>query len=391
MKRSSIISAAECALLAAAVFALLRYPAQAIDAAKSGVDICAQALIPSLFPFFTLSSLAVELGITDILARSLERVMRPLFNVSGACSAALILGFVGGYPVGAKTAAALYERGKCTRGEAERLLGWCNNSGPAFVLGVVGAGVFSSPAAGLRLYIAHALSALAVGVLFGLISRFRSHGPEREARRVRMTAARKKASLPAAFVSSVKSSFASVISICGFVIFFMVVIRLLFVSGAIPAAARLIAAPFGGSADTAERLLTGFIELSSGVWALRGGADMTQSVYMAAVMLGWAGLSVHCQVLSLAGESGLGVGWYLLGKALQAAISALIIIPLAGGVSAGAPAGAFSQAPRFSAAGRGLSAPGILCALTSLPLFAALLLFYLRRRKKCGKSLYKGV
>jgi len=388
MKKNVIADAAACALLCAAVFALLRYPAQAIDAAKSGVDICAHVLIPSLFPFFVLSALSVELGITDILARAFERIMRPVFNVSGACSAALILGFVGGYPVGAKTAAALYERGKCTRDEAERLLGWCNNSGPAFVLGVVGAGVFSSPAAGLRLYTAHALSALAVGVLFGLISRFRGRGAGKKPSRAPEKKPRRRVSFPAAFVSSVKSSFASVISICGFVIFFMVVIRLLFVSGAIPAAARLLSSLFGADTAAAERLLTGFIELSSGVWALRGAGSMPQGVYSAAVMLGWAGLSVHCQVLSLAGESGLGIGWYLLGKALQAAFSALIIIPLAGGLSAGAPAAAFLQPP-FTAPLPAV--PGALCALSSLPLFAALLLFYFKRRKKSGKALYKGV
>ncbi len=61
--------------------------------------------------------------------------MAPLFRAGGACSSALALGFVGGYPVGARTAIALYENGQCSKTEAERLLAFCNNSGPAFILG----------------------------------------------------------------------------------------------------------------------------------------------------------------------------------------------------------------------------------------------------------------
>ena len=42
--------------------------------------------------------------------------------------------------------------------EAERLLGFCNNSGPAFIVGAVGAGIFGSPSVGLALYGIHILS-----------------------------------------------------------------------------------------------------------------------------------------------------------------------------------------------------------------------------------------
>mgnify|MGYP007069437717 CR=1 FL=1 len=56
------------------------------------------------------------------LGRLLEGLMRPLFHVSGACASAFALGFIGGYPVGAKTAISLYENGMCTKTEAERLL-----------------------------------------------------------------------------------------------------------------------------------------------------------------------------------------------------------------------------------------------------------------------------
>ena len=152
--------------LLCATLGLMLYPQECMSAAKDGLTLCYNVIIPSLFPFFVLSSLVVELGLAGYVGRALERVMRPLFNVSGACASAFALGFIGGYPVGAKTAISLYEKGMCSRTEAERLLSFCNNSGPAFILGVVGAGVFGSSKVGLLLYLAHAAASVCVGILF---------------------------------------------------------------------------------------------------------------------------------------------------------------------------------------------------------------------------------
>ena len=152
--------------LLCATLALLVDPQSAMKAARSGLALCGNVIIPSLFPFFVLSSLVVDLGLAGYLGRLLERVMRPLFRVNGACASALALGFIGGYPVGARTAISLYQSGMCSRTEAQRLLAFCNNSGPAFILGVVGAGVFASSRVGVLLCLAHALASVCVGVLF---------------------------------------------------------------------------------------------------------------------------------------------------------------------------------------------------------------------------------
>ena len=92
------------ALLCAVLALVLLAPGESMAAARDGLALCGNVIIPSLFPFFVLSSLVVELGMCRYLGRLLERVMAPLFRVRGACASALALGFVGGYPVGARTA-----------------------------------------------------------------------------------------------------------------------------------------------------------------------------------------------------------------------------------------------------------------------------------------------
>ena len=314
--------------LGAALLSLLLYPAQAVEAARSGWELCCGVIIPSLFPFFVLSSLCVELGLVRYLSLAMQRVMQPLFGVSGACAPAFALGIIGGYPVGARTAISLYEKRYITRYEAEHLLAFCNNCGPAFILGVAGASVFHSSGAGLLLYGAH----IAASVLVGMVMKPRGTGG-REAVPAAVPASVPPAGFATAFTGCVKDSFFSTLGICAFVIFFTVVVRMLFLTGAMTAAAAALGwvlGRFGLTADLAERLLIGIIELSSGVWSLADAAGtLPGRLSMAAFILGWAGLSVHCQVLSFLGTTGLRVRTYLFGKLLHGLFSAALVWGLA--------------------------------------------------------------
>lgn len=301
--RTGLVTAA----LIIAALALIAAPDQAIAGAKSGLTLCFNVIVPSLFPFFVLSSLVVDLGLAAQLGRAMERLMRPLFRVSGSCAAAVALGFIGGYPVGARTALQLYEQGLCTKPEAERLLAFCNNSGPAFVLGVVGAGVFGDSRVGLLLYLTHALASLLVGLLF------RFHGGDERRSAVRRTKPIETVTLPAAFTGAVTRSLQNTLNICAFVIFFSVVLQLLTAYGVLGALAGLLS-HFGFEEVWARRLVAGLLELSSGVSSLSGGGGFAQLASMAAFMLGWAGLSVHCQVLAYLMDSGLSARTYLAGK-----------------------------------------------------------------------------
>ncbi len=308
-----------------AALALVLWPEQAMSAMRDGVALCGNVILPSLFPFFVLSSLVVELGMSRYLGRLLEPVMAPLFQVNGNCAAALALGFVGGYPVGARTAIQIYENGQCSRTEAERMLAFCNNSGPAFILGVVGAGVFGSGAAGLLLYLAHLLASLLVGMLF----RFYRPGERPQTRRSRGPQFQA-ASFPKAFTKSVTGAMQSTLNICAFVLFFTVFLRILAHAGILVRLGQILSAllsPLGMDQTWAERLLTGLMEVSSGVSSLTDGS-LPGRLSMAAFMLGWAGVSVHCQVLAFLGDSGLSVRTYIAGKLLHGILSAVLTAAL---------------------------------------------------------------
>ena len=270
--------------------ALLLHPAEAGEAARQGLRLCFTAVLPALFPFFVLSTLWVETGLAEGFGLLLARVMGPLFRLSGAGAGALALGLVGGYPVGARTAAELYRGGRISREEAERLLGFCNNAGPGFLLGVCGGGVFQSPRAGLYLYMIHAAAAVLTGMLLR-----RREAPESAP--ARKPPAKRK-SLLTLFPAAVRDSFAAAWSVCGYVVLFAVV---------------LLPVPTP---------LRGLVELTNGVMALT--PDRSGFVRCAA-LLGWGGLSVHAQTMSVLEDSGLTAHWYIPGKLLHCILS----IPLA--------------------------------------------------------------
>ena len=298
---------------------LVLFARETSQAAAGALALCAQVLVPSLFPFFVVSSLCVQTGMAFLAGRAFEKPMRLLFGVPGACAPAFVLGLVGGYPVGAQAVVSLYKQGVCTKTEAERLLAFCNNCGPAFIFGAVGASMLGGSGAGALLYVPHILASAAVGVLFSL--RARRGGSEG-----RPHAGIVCTPFSRAFTTAVTTSFSSVLNVCAFVIFFAVAIQLLHLLGVIPALANALNALVPAlDPGLADQMLSGLLEVTSGVKGLLSlDTGMAVRLTAAAFLLGWAGLSVHCQVVALIGGSGLSPLPYMAGKALQGCLAALL-------------------------------------------------------------------
>ena len=295
--------AAACLALGGVLVLFLAEAGFVRAAAAEALALCAGSVIPALFPFLVVSSLLLSLGLGELLSPMLAGLMEPLFRVDGVGSSALLLGLVGGYPIGAKTAADLYRGGRLSRPEAERLLAFCNNSNPVFLISVLGVGVFGSVRAGVWLWLIHLLSALLTGLLF------RNHGgPAR--RQAGGTAAFQAVSLPAAFVAAVRESLSGMLSVCAFVTFFYVLAR-----------------PLASLGGWLGPVLVGLTELFSLTPLLR--PDRFGFI-LASAMAGWGGLSVLCQTAAVLEGSGLRLQSCAAGKAVQGLLAGLLAALLAG-------------------------------------------------------------
>ena len=269
---------------------LLLCSADAAQAVRDALALCVQSVIPALFPFFVVSSLFIDLGCAAVLGRSLAPIMRRLFGVSGAGGTAFLLGIIGGYPVGGRTAGELYRSGQCEREECERLLAFCNNAGPSFILGIAGLGCFGSVRVGAWLYLIHVGAAVMVGLLFRSTSRQMGRPEKTETPR-----------WADALIQAVRGGAMSMVNICAFVVFFLVILRL-----------------FSRFTGIQHGAILGIVEMTNGILRL---ANDRRGFIWAAGLLGWGGLSVQCQTAAVLSGSGLSLKRYFIGKALQAAIS----------------------------------------------------------------------
>lgn len=271
---------------------------------QAALGLCARSVVPSMFPFLVGSSLLLSLGFGELVSPHLAGLMGPLFRLPGSASSALLLGLVGGYPIGAKTGADLYREGLLTREEAERLLAFANNSNPVFLLNVLGLGVFGSTRVGVWLWLIHVGSALLTGLLF------RGGGKKSTAQGVARQLPSRSVSLSAAFVESVKSALAGMLSICAFVVFFYAV-----------------AHPLAALGGRAGPVLVGLTELFSLTPLLT--CDRFGFV-LAATAAGWGGLSVLFQTAAVLDGSGLSLRPCFRGKLVQGLLSALLALLLSG-------------------------------------------------------------
>lgn len=265
------------------------------ESAADALRLCAASVIPSLFPFLAATGLLMSLGFGALASPWLSPLMTGLYRLPGAAGSALLLGLLGGYPVGARTAADLYRLGQLTKDEAERLLTFCNNANPAFLLNALGVGVFHSSRAGLWLLLVHLLSALLTGLCFrGQVSPRNASPPPPAAQ---------PAFFPA-FVEAVGNAASAMLRVCAFVVFFSVLAR-----------------PLKNWNSPAAAPLVGLLELFSLTPML---APDSYGFVLASVCAGWGGLSALAQTAAVLENTGLSIRPCLLGKTLQAVFSGIL-------------------------------------------------------------------
>ncbi len=314
------------------IAALIIYPKPAVSAASKGIKLWFEIVFPSLFPFFVASQLLSKSGIVSLFGIILEPIMRPIFNVPGCGSFALAMGIISGYPVGASITADLRKQELITRIEAERLLTFTNNSGPLFIMGAVAVGMFNHAKLGYLLYLSHIAACLSVGIIFRFYKksqtnlRFKAKAKISSNIKIELKRLRNSDINPwTLFGDCIKNSIYTLLAIGGFIIFFSVLINILLTSGVIGYISSLIAA-FTGAAGLGTGLIQGFFcgifEITTGASLInQSSASLVIKLCCASLVIGWAGFSVHTQVMSIVSSTDIRVKPYLTGKALQGILS----------------------------------------------------------------------
>jgi spore maturation protein SpmB len=278
------------------LFVIIMDTGSAIQGAREGIDICIRTLIPTLLPFFVISGYFCS----ALSGKSLP-ILSPILKFCGipkGIDALLIVGLLGGYPVGAQTITDTFSKGLIEKEQARRLLGFCNNAGPAFVFGVAGS-VFNDVRIPWCLFSILILSSLLTGYML-----------PNKCGEDQITVYHHEQD----FVETFEKSLKAIAKVCGWVIIFRVLYKIIerWALWLLPVSAQI--------------LISGILEISNGCCALTDVSTTGLRFILCAFILSFGGLCVYLQTKSVTGS--LGTGYYFPGKIIQSMISVILAILL---------------------------------------------------------------
>lgn len=294
-------------LLAAGCITLLCFSPQVAENLRAALLLCYQTIIPTLFPFMILSGLlAAGTGEKKDMAMRSDLFFLKWFGVPTIGMGAFLMGALCGFPLGVKYTADLYRAGRLSENEADQLLSFVNNTGPAFLIAGIGMGLLGRPALGVLLYLLQLGSALLTGVL---LHRF---APSQRSHALTVTAAEK---MPRknGLLSAIQSSTQDILGICGIVAAFSIPLALL---------QRCIENP------TLLAFISSFLELgnasrlAAGLWPI----NRLSSILTLNNAVCFGGLSVHLQAAFFLNGLPLSLRRHTIAKLLQSLLSCMLLL-----------------------------------------------------------------
>ncbi|MBQ3137128.1 MAG: hypothetical protein IJB74_06585 [Clostridia bacterium] len=280
-------------------FMLLKFPVYSADGVKRGIDICLNSLIPSLYPFMILTNIYALSGLAEFDIPFTDKISGFLFRLPGKCLSVILFSFIGGLPIGATMSVRLYDRGLITREQCERMICFCVNPGPAFVISAVGYTVLGSVKAGLLIYISLILSS----IIIGIITRFFSSENEFTAEVKLCEAPVHEKGIP--LEKAVAESSKAMLAICGWVVAFTCITEL---------------TQNMNISEGIKSLILCVSEITNG--SIRAAKDYP--VPIVAAVIGFSGFCGHFQLMSLIRRAGLKYKYFLVSRIVNSGISAVI-------------------------------------------------------------------
>ncbi len=148
------------------LFCMLSAPARYISKSLDGISAWATSVLPSVLPFMFFTRVLSSLDVMESLTKPFSRASKFLFKTPPISIYAFFTAIMSGYPVGSKMVADLYLQGKISRQDAFKMSAFCSTSGPMFIIGAVGIGMFKNSTVGYILFLSHIIGAILNGVLF---------------------------------------------------------------------------------------------------------------------------------------------------------------------------------------------------------------------------------
>lgn len=190
--------------------------------------------------------------------------------------------------------------------------------------------MFSNSSIGLLLFVTHILSAISVGIILGLFSRHKnkfSYNFSNSVSNAYKNQSCNIKNLGSILSEAIMESSKTLIMIGGFVVIFSIVISILSKSKILEIISFIlypILKLLNIDLSFAVPIISGIFELTNGILLITSTATKTISIniVLCAFLLGFGGISVLLQVLSIISKCDISIKKYIYGKLLQGIIAA---------------------------------------------------------------------
>lgn len=319
MKKFSFLTICTCFL----IFALLRYPQEMLAAGANSVTLWFNQVLPSLFPFMVACGLLLRIGAAETVGEWLRPLMKPLFGLPGIAAFPFFLGIFSGYPMGAKITASLYGEKKISLSQAEHILSFCNNPGPLFLVGTVGAAFFHAPLWGYLFLLSCFLGAIATGVVFRLFY------PKNIGNDFIPYQKNIPPSITECLPQTIADSVDTITQIGGYIILFGVTVEAFqqtgifhfigYISAFLPLSKEFLCGIFGG-----------LLEMTNGAFLLSRAPDnLSFRLTACCILVAFGGLSILCQTFGILQNVPIKKSRYLAAKICNGICSGFFFMMLA--------------------------------------------------------------
>ena len=304
---------------------LMLFATSNISSTKSGLTLWATSIVPSLFPFFVATELLSKTNIPYIIGNYFKIFMKPVFNVGGEGSFAFIMGFISGYPTGAKIACDFRKNNILPKEECERLLSFTNNSGPLFIIGTIGINMYNSSIIGFLLLITHILACITVGFLFRYWKKNSSSNMNSSKNSNNKNICFSE--LGSIIATCISNATSTLFMIGGFIVLFSVIISILRESNMLQILTNSFT-PFFNILHIPSSFISpifiGLLEITNGISQISSIhiKAISINIIITSFILGLGGISVLLQIFSITSNTDLSIKPYIIGKFLQGVISA---------------------------------------------------------------------
>lgn len=313
IKINKIINILICITLLFFMVVLIIYPDRYIKTSFEGIKLFALTVMPSLLPFFFLTGLLTKIADFNKMVKAFSPISSLLFNASGISVYIFLMSILSGYPVGARITYDLRKNGVISQKDATVMSIFCSTSGPLFVIGAVGTGMFQDKRVGFIIYLSHILSAILSGIIF----RFLGEKPQKNGELLPQN------NTGNILYESIYDAVISVMIVGGFVSIFYVLSKVLCDFNLLKPLIFVfskIFSPISKNFDYSSFFCQGLIECTRGINLLSSYKNAF-SYSLATSLISFGGISIIMQSVIYLSRSKIKTWLFLIGKITQMLLS----------------------------------------------------------------------